>query len=194
MQFIMSQVKAIIIGTVTLTFRKWTRAQARAGGRYRTGGHLIEAIDVRTVLAREITDADARRAGEQSASAIWDRLEVAGDDVVYRIELRYVGPDDRIERRNDATLDDRKRAAIQARLDRFDRASKTGPWTLKTLQLIARHPGVVSTTLARKMGSDRPSFKIKVRKLKELGLTESLEIGYRLSPLGEAFTVLQNGR
>jgi len=189
----MSQVKAILIGTVTLTFRKWTRAQARAGGRYRTGGHLIEAIDVRTVLAREITDADARRAGEQSASAIRDRLEVAGDDVVYRIELRYVGPDDRIERRNDATLDDEKRAAIQARLDRFDRASKTGPWTLKTLQLISRHPGVVSTTLAHKMGSDRPSFKINVRKLKELGLTESLEVGYRLSPLGEAFTVLHNG-
>ena len=38
------------------------------------------------------------------------------------------------------------------------------------------------------MGSDRPSFKINVRKLKELGLTESLEVGYRLSPLGKAFT------
>jgi hypothetical protein len=32
-------------------------------------------------------------------------------------------------------------------------------------------------------------FKLDVRKLKELGLTESLPIGYRLSPRGE--TVLQ---
>ena len=30
-------------------------------------------------------------------------------------------------------------------------------------------------------------FKRDVRKLKELGLTESLEIGYRLSPRGVAF-------
>ena len=29
-------------------------------------------------------------------------------------------------------------------------------------------------------------FKTDVRKLKELGLTESLEVGYRLSPRGEA--------
>ncbi len=30
-------------------------------------------------------------------------------------------------------------------------------------------------------------FKTNVRKLKALGLTESLEVGYRLSPRGRAF-------
>jgi hypothetical protein len=35
------------------------------------------------------------------------------------------------------------------------------------------------------MGFDRPVFKINIRKLKESGLTESLEVGYRLSPRGE---------
>jgi hypothetical protein len=30
-------------------------------------------------------------------------------------------------------------------------------------------------------------FKLNVRKLKALGLTESLEVGYRLSPRGAAF-------
>jgi predicted transcriptional regulator len=39
------------------------------------------------------------------------------------------------------------------------------------------------------MKMERPAFKINVRKLKELGLTESLDIGYRLSPLGE--TILE---
>ena len=34
---------------------------------------------------------------------------------------------------------------------------------------------------------DRPAFKLNVRKLKALGLTESLEVGYRLSPRGAAF-------
>ncbi|MGZ4770275.1 MAG: hypothetical protein ACXVLX_16570, partial [Ilumatobacteraceae bacterium] len=53
-------------------------------------------------------------------------------------------------------------------------------------QLIDRYPGIVSTTLARHAEQDRASFKLNVRKLKELGLTESLDIGYRLSPRGEA--------
>ena len=54
-------------------------------------------------------------------------------------------------------------------------------------RLIAAYPGIVSTRLAQRMKMERQEFKINVRKLKELGLTESLEIGYRLSPLGEAF-------
>jgi hypothetical protein len=36
------------------------------------------------------------------------------------------------------------------------------------------------------LGRDTPSFKRDVRKLKELGLTESLGTGYRLSPRGHA--------
>jgi hypothetical protein len=58
---------------------------------------------------------------------------------------------------------------------------------MPTLSLIAARPGVVSTVLAEALGRDRPSFKVDVRKLKRLGLTESLEIGYRLSPRGQAF-------
>ena len=44
----------------------------------------------------------------------------------------------------------------------------------------------MSTALARHAQQDRPAFKINVRKLKEMGLTESLDTGYRLSPRGEA--------
>ena len=40
--------------------------------------------------------------------------------------------------------------------------------------------------LAARAGIDRPTFKQRVRRLKALGLTESLEVGYRLSPRGEA--------
>ncbi|MCU1501617.1 MAG: hypothetical protein JWM12_971, partial [Ilumatobacteraceae bacterium] len=73
--------------------------------------------------------------------------------------------------------------ALRARLARLDRGR---PWTRSTLRLIERYPGVVSTALARHAGMDRAAFKLDVRKLKELGLTESLDIGYRLSPRGEA--------
>lgn len=46
----------------------------------------------------------------------------------------------------------------------------------------------LTDTLRRlaRLGWDTPAFKTHVRKLKALGLTESLEVGYRLSPRGEA--------
>jgi hypothetical protein len=45
---------------------------------------------------------------------------------------------------------------------------------------------VVSTELAAEAGQERQAYKIRVRRLKALGLTESLERGYRLSPRGQA--------
>ena len=50
----------------------------------------------------------------------------------------------------------------------------------------AGQPGIVSRVLARRADADVPLFKRRVRQLKELGLTESLEVGYRLSPRGRA--------
>ena len=183
----------IIEGTITVTFRGWKKALAVPGGRHRVWGHLIEVDDVRVIPASAITNADARRAGEVNAGKVRDRLDVDGRDPVYRVEFHYVGPDDRIGLRNSADeLTDERRADIQARLDRMDRASKDGPWTAKSLRLIATYPGLVSTVLARQLGQERPAFKLNIRKLKELGLTESLEIGYRLSPLGLAFTGLDS--
>jgi len=55
------------------------------------------------------------------------------------------------------------------------------------LQTIAQNPNVRAGDLAAALDRERDDFKIDVRKLKALGLTESLEIGYRLSPRGAAF-------
>ncbi len=55
------------------------------------------------------------------------------------------------------------------------------------LELIAENPGVRAPDLAARMGRETLPFKRDVRKLKELGLTESLEVGYRLSPRGRAY-------
>jgi hypothetical protein len=135
-----------------------------------------------------ITDRDARRAGRSSASALREWLAAQGhDDSVWRVEFRCVGEDDRIARRNDSNLDRTKIERLYTRLKRLDSASNAGAWTERTLELIAAHPGIVSTRLAQRMKMERQAFKLNVRKLKELGLTESLEVGYRLSPLGEAF-------
>jgi len=184
-------------GSITVTFRTWQRPQAKTGNRYRVGGMSIEAIDVALVPIETITDDDARRAGAADRAALLRRLKIDAptphpitgptDDspTVWRVEFRHLGQDDRIERRQQVEVTDDQLAAIRARLDRLDRASGGGPWTRATLRLIERYPGVVSTALARHTGQERPAFKLNVRKLKELGLTESLDVGYRLSPLGE---------
>ena len=53
--------------------------------------------------------------------------------------------------------------------------------------MIRDHPAVVSTELAEHLGVERPMLKLNIRKLKALGLTESLGTGYRLSPRGATY-------
>ena len=188
MLFTSDAIPGLADGTITLTFRTWTKPQAKVGGRYRTGGLLLEVTAVSQVRPDTITDRDARSAGRSSSNALREWLATQGHDgMVWRVEFRCLGEDDRIARRNDTRLDRSKIEKLQARLNRLDGASSIGAWTEKTLQLIDTYPGVVSTRLAQRMKMERQAFKLNVRKLKELGLTESLEVGYRLSPLGEAF-------
>lgn len=173
-------------GSITVTFRTWSKPQAKVGGRYRVAGMLLEATAVGEVSVGSLTEADAAAAGEASLATLLKRLTPAApDSTVWRVDLRYIGIDDRIERRaiDDVTDDDV--AALRVRLDRLDRGAGK-PWTRTTLQLIEKYPGVVSTALARHAGQERPDFKINVRKLKEMGLTESLQVGYQLSPRGAA--------
>ena len=66
-------------------------------------------------------------------------------------------------------------------------------WTWRTLRQIRDNPGVVSTVLAEAVGEDRAYWKIRVRRLKALGLTESLEVGYLLSPRGAALLSAREG-
>ena len=55
-----------------------------------------------------------------------------------------------------------------------------------TLAAIDRRPATRAPDLAEGLGRETAVFKRDVRKLKELGLTESLEKGYRLSARGRA--------
>ena len=58
--------------------------------------------------------------------------------------------------------------------------------TVRVLELIEAHPALRAANLCKRAGQERLPFKINVRKLRALGLTESLEVGYRLSPRGVA--------
>lgn len=174
-------------GSITRTFRTWKRAQARAGGRYRVGGMLLEVDAVGRVAVAELTEEDARAAGEPDLAALRRRLGDPGEQsLVWRVDLHHVGPDDRIALRAAAALSEQDVERLRTRLDRMDAASTTGPWTRDVLRLIVARPGVVSTQLAEELGRERQELKTDVRKLKNLGLTESLQVGYRISPRGQA--------
>ena len=184
MLFRQADLTAIAAGEVTVAFRRWRRPMAKAGGRQHTpvGVLVFDAVD----RVDDITPADARRAGFADPAAAWAMLRGREGDL-YRIALRLAGPDPRIALRENAALGDADRAEIAARLARLDRASMHGPWTEATLRAIAAAPGTRAADLAEGFGRERLAFKADVRKLKALGLTESLEVGYRLSPRGRAY-------
>jgi hypothetical protein len=175
-------------GEVTVLFRRWKRCQVVAGHTYRTAAGRLDVTAVTAIDPATIADADAHRAGAADADAV--RAELRGEEAhpTYRIEVRAaVGPDPRAALAADATLTEDEVAEIDRRLDRLDRASAHGAWTTATLDLVAARPATLAAELAASVGRERDPFKLDVRKLKNLGLTESLRVGYRLSPRGRAY-------
>ena len=104
---------------------------------------------------------------------------------MYRIRLSFRGPDPRIALRDRPLTDAEAEEALEA-LSRLDARSAIGPWTEQTLRVIKGRPAERAADLAGELGVERDRLKGNVRKLKALGLTESLEVGYRLSPRGSA--------
>jgi hypothetical protein len=171
-------------GEVTLAFRRWRKPTVRAGGTLvtRVGVLAVDAVDRVTVSS--LTAADAKQAGYPTLAALKAWLSTREGDV-YRIVLRHVGDDPRISLRVEVPSE-AEISAIRDRLHRMDERSAHGPWTQAVLRLIASKPGVRAPDLAAELGRETLPFKADVRRLKELGLTESLQVGYRLSPRGEA--------
>lgn len=171
-------------GTVSLAFRRWHQPRVRVGSRQRTAIGLVEIIAVTALSDARVSDSDAQRAGYASADALLADFPPSDGRVLFKIELGYSGPDPRLSLREQPVTPD-ELAGLVGRLDRWDRSARRGPWTRLVLRLIAEHPGRRAADLAQLAGYETtPAFKRDVRRLKEFGLTESLEIGYRLSARG----------
>jgi hypothetical protein len=174
----------IAAGEIDLAFRRWKRPTVKACGtlRSRVGVLAIDAVE--TTTQKAISAEDARRAGFASRRELLSSLRPEGR--LYRIEFHLAGDDPRAALRERAEISERERAEIDARLARMDRA-RGEPWTRRVLELIAERPETLAADLAASLGMEKAPFKRDVRKLKELGLTESLLVGYRLSPRGNAY-------
>jgi len=168
-------------GRVTLAFRRWRRAPPADGASLRSPVGVLRLDQVTVVDEGDITPEDVRRTGMSVAEL---RASIAGEGTLLRIELRLAGEDPRIALR-ERPPDHAELEVIVGRLAKIDATSST-PWTTRYLQLIAGQPGIVSRVLAPQVDAEVQPFKRRVRQLKELGLTESLEVGYRLSPRGRA--------
>lgn len=175
-------------GRIVLTFRRWNRCQVVAGHRYRTGSDIIEVDAVDLVTAQDIDAGQASEAGYATVKELVADLRGDEKTPLYRVRFHRVDePDPRDELAAQSELTSRELAALTAQLTRMDNSGSRGPWTSAVLTQIADHPATVSTVLAGALGWERQDFKLHVRRLKQLGLTVSLDVGYRLSPRGEAY-------
>ncbi len=185
MQFQKLFKEGIRAGTITCSFRKWRSPQAKVGGQYNL--HPVGAIEVtsvRLVTFSTVTDSDARYSGFADRSALARYLKAEDNDDVYRVDLRYLG-NKSVKLPPKSKLSDSERARMRDRLDRMDERSSRGPWAWRTLCLINKQSGIRAARLAAQIGWETQHFKSNVRKLKQLGLTMSLETGYQLSQRGK---------
>ena len=175
-------------GTVTVAFRRWKRPTVKAGGTLQSAGGLLAIDRVEIVGDEAVTDESAQAAGRADRA---DLLAVLAPDEsgrqLYRVTFHRLGDDPRIAMRAHDRLDEAERGALAKAVARLDRSTPELPSTAVILEIIARRPEVRAGDLAAELGCEMPWFKLRVRKLKALGLTESMLVGYRLSPRGEAF-------
>jgi hypothetical protein len=180
-----SLLKRIKLGQVTLAFRRRHRPTVKAGGSLKTTIGVLTIVNVEPTTVRSITRADAQQAGDGSKDALLKDLRNRGGGL-YKITLAYAGDDPRIKLRVDNKLSNSDFAEICERLQRYDSASRAGAWTHRVLTAIRDNPKLVAAELARKTGFEKAWLKTNVRKLKNLGLTISQDVGYTLSPRGAA--------
>ena len=176
--------RGIAEGRVTVAFRRWKRPTVRAGGTLLTSVGQLAINAVETVHLADLTESDAAAAGFADLDELVAALSKKKEGGVYRVEVRFAGPDPRAALRT-ALPDMDELRGLLSRLERWDRASPVGSWTRAAMDVIARRPATLAAELASDIGMEKPRFKTNVRKLKGLGLTESLKVGYRLSPRGE---------
>ncbi|MDC9822505.1 hypothetical protein PRN20_02065 [Devosia sp. ZB163] len=183
MLFRKTDLEAIFAGERTLAFRRWKKPTVKVGGTVRTQLGLVGIDAIEAIEPGSVTEDEARAAGYRDRAGVIAMFE-GQEGTCYRIRLHPEGTDP-----HDALRESLPDAAeierLSQKLAKLDKSAGAA-WTKQALKLIAERPGIVSTSLAEAAGIERMQFKDNVRKLKALGLTISLDVGYRLSPRGEA--------
>ena len=176
--------KKIKTGEVSLAFRKWKSRRVKKGSLIKTAIGQVEILEIEEISRNKIGNEEAILAGYNSGEELLKILE-GREGNLYKIQLAYHSADPRIELRNRTDLPPSEMEAILNKLQRLDKYSKQGKWTLEILQLIQDYPEMRAADLAHIIQKEKHWLKTNVRKLKNMGLTISHKIGYSISPLGK---------
>ncbi len=171
----------IVDGKISVIFRVWKRPTVKKGGTLKTSKGILFIENVEQIDRSEVTDVDLKNAGISSRDELCE-IDREGD--FYRITVKFQGEDPRIALREN--LDEQQLNEVLAKLN------KMGDWTHSYLQEIADKPNIQAQILADSVGEEKLKFKTNVRRLKSLGLTESLNVGYKLSFRGSKVLELIN--
>ncbi len=177
----------IVDGTITEVYRSWKRPTVKTGGTLNTSVGQLQIIDVSPIRKSDLTVAAAGRAGFATKAQLIDSLRIEEGRSLFRVKVAFGGEDPRIALRQSEELSDDEVEELRSAFARFDRDTvEPGLAPLALLRLISENEGVRAPDLAAALGVETKWFKARIRRLKSRGLTESLRIGYRLSPRGQA--------
>lgn len=173
-------------GDVNLAFRRWRRPSVKAGGSLRTPAGVLAIDSVERWRCERLTQEDAIAAGYLGLGALHEALSPPERGDVYRIAFRWCGDDPRDALRSQGRLTPSEIEHVRQVLDALDRREDE-PWTRRVLSVIAGAEGVAASAISERVGIEKLRLKRYIRSLREIGLTESLPRGYRLSPRGKSF-------
>jgi hypothetical protein len=81
-------------GTITVSYRLWSRPKVKVGGVYRIGSVMIEIDEMELLPFSSITDDDLARTGELALESLRRRAAHAGpihdDTLLYRVEFHVL--------------------------------------------------------------------------------------------------------
>ena len=172
---------------IETAIRKWTRPTVKENGTLITAAGQLRITSVSKIKYNEITDKEIIEAGYANRKELDHELNRKSVGEIYRIQFKLEGEDPRIKLREHGDFSDAELAALQKKFHALDVRSNIKGWPLRILDAVNKEPGLLAIQYANKLGYEKMWFKLHVRKLKNLGLTISLERGYKISPRGKMF-------
>lgn len=174
-------------GTVTTAYRRWAKPSVKAGNTLMTAVGVLKITSVKEIAYESITDKDIQKTGLKSRAQLDKELAFNKDGTLYKISFKLHSEDPRLALREETGISNEEFEQLKAKLEKMDKTSKHGPWTLQVLKLIDKHPGKHAIYFSEKLGMEKDWLKLHIRKLKNLGLTISLPVGYEIAPRGAQF-------
>src|SRR5687768_2967844 len=148
MLFKQTHLEGIKNGNISLAFRKWKKPSVKSGSVVKTGIGLVEISYVEIIKISQLSEKDAVSAGFQKKDDLLKLLHSVAEGDIYKIGVRFYSVDPRIKLRNQNNLSEDQLQLLKEKLDRLDKYSKEGNWTLDTLRSIEKFPLLRAEDLA----------------------------------------------